>query len=766
MVLNASSAQLTLEELPLWMRQAQRGVDWGILLALVLSLAAAWPFLFQTGLPRTYYGESIVYRTEDMATALSEGYLYPRWSPHVLQGYGAPIPHYYPPGAPYSAAVIQLLFTNDPVIAVRVLILLSFAIAGSAVYALVTRHAGSVCGFFACILYVYSPFMSSDLPAILGDVPALMSLAGIPALLWGLGRLALIHRPQDHLIVGVLSAALILVDPRGAVIGFCFGAAYVPWQAWNQRSSAVLRRCLLACLGGVGMAAFYWLPALAEQNLVSWIANPVPGPDFAIQFPDILTPMRQIDSGALIDTPQLTIGLIGAVLLAAGGFSVALRPKEWGFQTLFLFLGAMLLILLIFILPREIWLLGPVTLCIAVGSSRLLHYRASLPNPLRRIFLAAVSAVVLASAFPIWFTSPWSEEPIRTGADAQIRFEQLGYGPAVLPPGAYIPSTIPADLAPNRFLIAGYQNETINRFAPNQDAIRRASILVNDSQQMRFGVEARQPADILLLNAYFPGWQATFAGRSVDVRQDEESGLIRVNIPLTTSGELTVGLGTTPIRSEAWVLSGVVFFLMMAQMMRKLQSTESRYNDIDLLPLQDARLLSVVVVMFAGAIFFFNILPISPLRAQGDYALAGITRLGIRSDAGIELIGYRLNQVNFQPGDRIDFSLYWQASTTLTANYQARAYLQDTNVGAEWFRTPFHNPGHYPTRRWKRDLYLEDTYQMQISDSAVAGEYRLVIEIALCDPECRSSARPTFFDSGGAVLGQIVMLPNVITIQR
>ena len=105
------------EHLPDWMRQARRGIDWGMLLILAFGLTIAMPFITQGDLPHTNASENYVYRAADYATALLEGRLYPRWSANVFGGYGAPIPHYFPPAPGYTAAAIQVLFTADAVLA-------------------------------------------------------------------------------------------------------------------------------------------------------------------------------------------------------------------------------------------------------------------------------------------------------------------------------------------------------------------------------------------------------------------------------------------------------------------------------------------------------------------------------------------------------------------------------------------------------------------------------------------------------------------------
>src|SRR6266496_184074 len=156
---------------PDWMRQARQGIDWGIVLIFAFSLTIAMPFLTHNDLPHTNASENYVYRSADYAAALQEGRLYPRWSANAFSGYGAPIPHYFLPGAGYISATIQLLFTNDPILAVRILYAISLGVAGVMVYLLVARRVNTASGLLAGILYVYSPYVGLIAPHILGDLP-------------------------------------------------------------------------------------------------------------------------------------------------------------------------------------------------------------------------------------------------------------------------------------------------------------------------------------------------------------------------------------------------------------------------------------------------------------------------------------------------------------------------------------------------------------------------------------------------------------------
>ena len=208
-------ADIPLADLPTWMRQSlQNVVDWGLFLVIGFSLLVAWPFLLQSGLPRTNALENHVFMVADYATAFREGRLYPRWSAAALNGYGAPIPHYYPPGAAYSTAVIEVLFTGDTVIAVRFMGILALALAGVMTYAFVLRWGGARAGILAAILYVYSPYMGLTAPHILGDFPGLLGLALLPTLLWGVHRLLLRDRAYDFLLVALTTGALLVTAPN------------------------------------------------------------------------------------------------------------------------------------------------------------------------------------------------------------------------------------------------------------------------------------------------------------------------------------------------------------------------------------------------------------------------------------------------------------------------------------------------------------------------------------------------------------------------
>lgn len=796
----STAIEIPTNELPLWMRRARRGIDWGMLIVIAFSLAISWSFVASPDLPHTNQTENYVYRAADYARALGEGHLYPRWSPYVFGGYGAPIPHYYPPGAPYTAALIQVLFTNDTVTAVRLVYILALCFAGSMLYVFVTRWVGAGAGILASMLYVYSPFVGLTVPHVLGDLPAALALALLPAVLWAVTRLMQFNGIFDLSVTVLLTSALILTDVRFVPVALFLLVGLLLWGRAHLDKGVPWGQLALVILLGAALAAFYWLPALAEQNEVVW-RPPLVMPSEQLAWPEIVSPLRQIDSAALLAPPQLTLGWLLPVLSALVLLTSLLR-RAWGsFHMLFLVMGAALLLFGLVITPQFAWLLGPMTLCFSAAGSAVLDIRRLLPvqhvtrlrkalrrgisasrGPRRdlrrllvwglrphawqRVWLPVLLVIVLVASLPVWLSPTPAGAFGDTDAVAQILHEQRGFGIAALPPDAPVPATIAPDLAPSRYLLNGYISGNINKIAPDQVSVdTQFSVLSHTSQSDRFQIRTRRLTTLNVLTAYFPGWEAAVDGRQVALFRNEQTQLMSVTVPVTPGGELHIWLGATPIRSVAWAISTLTLLLLVVLTGQRLRLPQNRYDDVDLLSPQEARLVGTVSICFLGALWLLSA-PGSPapLRAAPGFGLDGSYALESRTDRGLEAIAYRLPDIAFAPGDTLELTLYWRAIRPLTANYQVQVSLRDSSGSLAWNRTALRNPGDYPTQRWPRSQYVVDPYRIQLAQSIVPGEYQIAVEVFACDPECSQDKRIAFFNRDGSLAGPVLYLPGRITI--
>ncbi len=754
-----TTAEISPRDLPDWMRQAQRGVDWGAFLIFAFSLTIALPFLTQPNLPHTNASENYVYRTADYAAALMEGRFYPRWSADALGGYGAPIPHYYPPGAAYVPAMLQVLFTNNPVQAVRLVYAGSLALASTAVYALVARRFGARTGILAGFLYVCSPYIGLTAPYILGDLPGVMTAALIPALLWSTDRLFL-NRPGNILLTALFTSALCLTSIRGLAAGLALATLMIVTSRQRVKWVNIVGSFAI----GIGIASFYWLPALLEQDAIFWRA-PIIEVTTKINFADLFIPLRAIDPNELITSPQFSLGTVHLMMAIAGSVVCWYYRNELRFQIFFLLAGGGLIVLVL-LMPRETWLTAVISLCLAIVASSVTRPLNSLSPRFQRLLLPLVLTLIWISSSPIWITTKRDEDFGSTDSKALIQYEQQGYGIATLPPGDPIPVTIAENISFNRTLIEGYLANTINKIAPGQISQNfQAGILDHNTHSDYFQIRADSPILLNILTAYFPGWRASINDRPLLLTQNPENGLIQVDIPITRSGELAVVLGSTAERTGAWIISWSTLLIVLILTWGRYRRRRSFYEEASRLSKAEVRLLTVLLICFTSANFLLNNVPLPfSLNAPPGYQLQGTASLQTRSDAGLNLLAYRLPSNQYRAGDTIDLRLYWQAQRFLNANYRVKVYLVNNRDGRSWNAALPRHPGNYPTSRWTTGLYVTDVYSIQLIPDTPTGNYSIAVEAYNCIPDCTSGTPLLFFGNAGQVIGTTFILPILLDV--
>jgi hypothetical protein len=747
------------EDLPYWMRQARRGWDWGLLLALLIGILAAWPFIMRPGLPRTNASENYAYLAADYASALREGRLYPRWSPNALSGYGAPIPHYFPPGAPYSAALIKVLFTNDTVRAVRIVFILGFVLAAAASYAFARRHSSAAAGLLTSALFVYSPVFASITPYIRGELSEFLALALAPALLWAVDRLLCGPRLFDYLATALVSAALLLTHPQTAVTCVALTALLF---VHRRSTPSAWKAAVLAMSFSSLLAAFYWMPALLERDQVTWITRE--SSSISLSADALIAPLRPIDLNELIPHPQLTLGgpLLLMTFLAIG--SQLIQRRLYAFQNSFLAAALVLMTAGLFVLPGEVWLLGPASLCLAIASSTVMNLRIRFPKQWHRIYAAALMTLVAVLSLPVFLVPQWSSTFGGTEPIDQVVYEQQGAGIASLPPSHPLPLSMPQMPTANRLLLSGYETSNINKIAPLQAGNRtQITLIAHETHRERFQVQSGTATPITLLTAYFPGWQANAAGRSLFVYPNEQTGLINFDIP-PISGELIVTLGSTPVRQGAWLVSAASVLLLLL-VWRRLRQPAAPPDDSPFLSAGEARLISPIIAALLVIVAGFTApnAPIS-LYDRPGHNLANTDVLRARTNTGLELLAYKIEPAALHPGDNLSVILYWQSLRTLPGNYQIQVTLSQTDDHQAVVRSTLRSPGFYPTSRWRTYRYVQDRYAFPLPPSMTPGEYQVLVEVFDCNPDCDHTNRQTFFSISGANVGQSLALPQPVTV--
>ncbi len=149
----------------------------------------------------------------------------------------------------------------------------------------------------------------------------------------------------------------------------------------------------------------------------------------------------------------------------------------------------------------------------------------------------------------------------------------------------------------------------------------------------------------------------------------------------------------------------------------------------------------------------------SPLFEQsGPVANPAIQHpLALRLGDAILLRGYTLSQERLAPGERLDLTLYWQATGPIQQPYTVFTQLIDLET--------LHKAGQrdgvpgcerFPTDRWQPGDIMVDRYAIAVAADAPPGTYSLLV--GMYD---RNEERLPVFDEAGAHLGDAIVLTQL-----
>lgn len=230
-----------------------------------LTLLAGLP-LFQFKEMSGHDSNVYVPRFVEFYEGLKGGAILPRWAPDVEWGYGEPTFIFTPPLLHYLGALLHSLgFTfvaSEDLSAFTFLLL-----AGLGMYLLAAEFFGRYGGLAAATAYVYAPFVLVRL-YVNHSLADFAAFAFMPFAFWGLEGIMEKRSPLHWLIATLGVAALILSSTSVTVIVFPALIFCLFWFAWTARSVRGLLFGAWSLVVGVALAAFVWLPGLAEEKFV------------------------------------------------------------------------------------------------------------------------------------------------------------------------------------------------------------------------------------------------------------------------------------------------------------------------------------------------------------------------------------------------------------------------------------------------------------------------------------------------------------------
>lgn len=207
-----------------------------------------------------------LYRVFELDRAIRAGIFFPRWFPLSGYGYGLPVLNYYPPLAYYIAEVLNLLGAGY-IGSIKLLIALAFIVASSSMFLFSRDLLGAAPAFVAAIAFAYLPYLVSD-AYIRGNFPEMLAMALIPFSLCMFRYLYTTRAAKFFVLSSLSFAAIILTHHLTALVAAPLIGAYILFLFAAHLDRSRLLACAGAAFFSLALSAFYWVPAIAELNLV------------------------------------------------------------------------------------------------------------------------------------------------------------------------------------------------------------------------------------------------------------------------------------------------------------------------------------------------------------------------------------------------------------------------------------------------------------------------------------------------------------------
>lgn len=238
-----------------------------ILILLIGSFLTIWP-LFQPGF-FPMHDDTQPTRVYEMAEALRDGQFPVRWVKDLGYGYGYPLFNFYAP-LPYYFGAIAVILGLPLLVATKLMFGLGMILAGITMFFCAKKLWGDWGGVISSLLYTFAPYHAVQL-YVRGAVGELWAYGLLPLIFLGIflgktdlrkgilaGSLGLAGVILSHNITALILAGFLTLLLIVKTILFFLGSR-------NSGSKLLVPVCIIAL--GMGLASFFWLPAIAEIGL-------------------------------------------------------------------------------------------------------------------------------------------------------------------------------------------------------------------------------------------------------------------------------------------------------------------------------------------------------------------------------------------------------------------------------------------------------------------------------------------------------------------
>lgn len=685
------------------------------LLLFLAPLPAAF-FLLQDGYFSSSDGMIHLYRLFELDRSLHAGILYPRWFPLSGYGYGLPVLNYYPPLAYYLAELFHWLGAGY-IVSIKLLIAFGFLLAAISMFIFARGVIGDAPAFIAGIAFAYLPYLLSD-AYVRGNFPEMLAVSLLPLALAAFRRVVETDKTRNAMLAALAFTAIILTHHLTAMTFAALLLAYLAWLFIGQRDWKRVLPCVGAILLALALAAFYWVPAIGELNLVQvgpgslarFLVNRLVTPaDF---FAPSLAYEYLPQTNALKHSagfPQTIVALLAIVQ--------TLRPRIANNQLpitnyiFFFFLATVASIVMMLDVSAPVWY--------AIPTLRFMQF------PWRFQIIAGIGIAFLIGVWCKWIVDRFPKSPrfvlpvtaivlialalanlpvrvipltdaqvdLTRASDSDYVVAQMGWG--------WTREFVPATVKENEPVYASVAKPVMSApiVAPTVQ-VKQVGI-----REQSFRVATSQSFELSLHTFFFPRWQAYIDGAPAETYPRGDLGLATVRVP---PGDHAVEFRfeNTFLRDVASAITLIVLGFGFAGLLFKRRR--------------------VAIAIILGVILFFAILTwhrradlANPAFIVGAIAPQP-TALVANLDNQAMLIGYSTERAN----NALYVTLYWLGLNAMDRDYTSFVHLLDANDAVIAQHDGLPDQGLTPTTRWLAGEIIMDRHTLAVQ-SLAPGEYQL-----------------------------------------
>lgn len=500
---------------------------WTLIFAFIFiaGLLFAVSPLFGSSYIPTHDGEYHIIRIAEFAKMIRAGYLVPRWAPDLNSGYGIPIFNYHYPLPNYVGSLVRL-FTNDAVYAFQIALGVGYVALSAGAFFWLRSIFGVNPALVGATVASFIPYLFVDM-YVRGSIGEVWALA---LLFWGLRFIEARRYALFALVYGLLILSHNILGMLFTLFlaGYCFirDKKALPWF-----------------LAGIGLAAYFWLPALVESRFVVGL-NTVNFREHFVEGYELLIPSWGTEFsgvGSLGNKISFQIGL-APLLVFIGALFVQRREKN----TVLSYFLIVMVLCIVFTLPVSLLLWE------FVKPLQLIQY------PWRLL-----SFVIPISAYAASF---WVRNMKQQWMGLCVCIFAIAVSYSYARPVLYAPRDEAYYTSRQNFTdgTSSMGNSFSTIWSPwkTKRSALDAEILVGDGAveivqkkfiETRLSVTAHTPVVLRFNTLYFPGWTVREAGTPL-VIDYETDGVIDVSLE-EGDHQLTVRFEETPIRTAADLIS-------------------------------------------------------------------------------------------------------------------------------------------------------------------------------------------------------------------